>query len=106
MESFFKSFKTEEVYQNSYQTHEEITRATTDYIERFYNRKRLHSALGYQSPIECERTLTKIVGHDDDDVRFFAGTSSAAEKQNEMAYGQKERANHASHHGGYRPFQV
>jgi transposase InsO family protein len=55
MESFFKSFKTEEVYQNSYQSHEEVTRGATDYIERFYNRSRLHSSLGYQSPIEFER---------------------------------------------------
>jgi transposase InsO family protein len=59
MESFFKSFKTEEVYQNSYQTHEEVTRAATDYIERFYNRKRLHSALDYQSRIEFERQSSR-----------------------------------------------
>jgi transposase InsO family protein len=59
MESFFKSFKTEEVYQNNYHTHEEVTRAATDYIERFYNRKRLHSALDYQSPIEFERRRSK-----------------------------------------------
>jgi transposase InsO family protein len=55
MESFFKSFKTEEVYQNNYQTHEEASRAAANYIERFYNRIRLHSALGYRSPMDFER---------------------------------------------------
>lgn len=54
MESFFKSFKVEEVYRNKYATHEEATRAVTDYVERFYNRVRLHSALDYQSPIHFE----------------------------------------------------
>lgn len=55
MESFFKSFKSEEVYQNCYQSHEEASRAAADYIERFYNPVRLHSALGYCSPSVYER---------------------------------------------------
>ena len=55
-ESFFKSFKVEEVYRNQYFTHEQATRAVVDYIERFYNPVRLHSALGYKSPIQFEQT--------------------------------------------------
>ncbi len=55
-ESFFKSFKVEEVYRNQYFTHEQATRAVVDYIERFYNPVRLHSALGYKSPIQFEHT--------------------------------------------------
>jgi transposase InsO family protein len=54
MESFFKSFKVEEVYEQDYQTHEHATRGAIDYIERFYNRTRLHSSLDYASPIEFE----------------------------------------------------
>ena len=62
MESFYKSFKIEEVYQHpKYQTHEEATRGVTDYIERFYNRNRLHSALGYCSPIQFEQQLLSLV---------------------------------------------
>jgi putative transposase len=57
MESFFKTFKTEEVYQSDYQSHEDVVRSTVDYIERFYNATRLHSALGYLSPIEFEQSL-------------------------------------------------
>ena len=55
MESFFKSFKVEEVYHARYATHEQATRAATDYIERFYNPKRRHSALGYESPVLFEQ---------------------------------------------------
>lgn len=55
MESFFRSFKVEEVYRRDYATHEEATRGVTDYIERFYNHTRLHSSLGYVSPTEYER---------------------------------------------------
>ncbi len=54
MESFFKSFKVEEVYHSRYETHEQATRAVIDYIERFYNPKRLHSTLDYVSPNEFE----------------------------------------------------
>lgn len=55
MESFFKSFKVEEAYHENYETHEHAVRAATDYIERFYNPRRLHSALGYVSPNEFEQ---------------------------------------------------
>jgi putative transposase len=54
MESFFKSFKVEEVRRQVYDTCEQATRAVIDYIERFYNPVRLHSAIGFQSPIEFE----------------------------------------------------
>ena len=57
MESFFKSFKVEEVYQNKYDTFEDATRAVTDYVERFYNPERLHSSLDYQSPRDFEKSL-------------------------------------------------
>jgi putative transposase len=54
MESFFRGFKVEEVYWNEYQAHEQATRGVTDYIDRFYNRVRLHSSLDYLSPAEFE----------------------------------------------------
>ena len=57
MESFFKSFKVEEVYHEKYETHEHAVRAANDYIERFYNPQRLHSALDYLSPLEFEQRL-------------------------------------------------
>ena len=40
-----------------YESHEQAVRAVNDYIERFYNPKRLHSALSYVSPNEFEQRL-------------------------------------------------
>lgn len=62
VESFFKSFKVEEVYHNKYETHEQAVRAAADYIERFYNPVRLHSALGYVSLNEYEQQWRKRSG--------------------------------------------
>ena len=55
MESFFGTLKTELVYHREYETREEARSDIFDYIEVFYNRKRLHSALGYRSPADFEK---------------------------------------------------
>jgi len=57
MESFWSSLKTEWLHEKSFQTRHEAELAIFDYIETFYNPKRLHSALGYQSPVDFEREL-------------------------------------------------
>ncbi len=54
VESFFKTLKTELVYQQEYRTREEAERSIFEYVEVFYNRKRRHSSLGYVSPCEYE----------------------------------------------------
>src|SRR4051812_4241053 len=51
-ESWFNSFKNERVHDVRYATREEMKTEVFDYIEVFYNRKRQHSTLGYQSPIQ------------------------------------------------------
>ena len=53
-ESFFKTLKTEWVYHQKYKTIEEAELSVFEYIEIWYNRKRLHSALGYCTPVEFE----------------------------------------------------
>lgn len=58
-ESFFKTLKAELIYQNKYQTRQEAKQDIFEYIEVFYNRKRLHSALGYRTPIEYGK-LTNV----------------------------------------------
>jgi len=55
MESFFKSFKVEEVRHQRYDSHEQAVRAVIDYIERFYNSIRSHSSLGFVSPVQFEK---------------------------------------------------
>lgn len=50
MESFWSTLKTELVHLERYADHEQARRSIFEYIEVFYNRKRLHSSLGYVSP--------------------------------------------------------
>jgi transposase InsO family protein len=54
MESFWATLKTELIHQSRYATREEARAAIFEYIEVFYNRKRLHSSLGYVSPESFE----------------------------------------------------
>lgn len=50
MESFFATLKCELVHQQQYATHTQARQSIFEYVEVFYNRKRLHSSLGYVSP--------------------------------------------------------
>jgi putative transposase len=54
MESFWATLKRELVYCRRFATRSEAYRAIFEYIEVFYNRERLHSSLGYQSPVDFE----------------------------------------------------
>ena len=60
MESFFASLKKEHVHQSSFRTREEAKAAVFDYIEVFYNRQRLHSRIGYQTPVQARANMTKV----------------------------------------------
>ena len=57
VESFFATLKKEEVHRERYLTHEQAKASLFYYIEVFYNRRRRHSALGYQSPHDYEQSL-------------------------------------------------
>lgn len=54
-ESFFANLKNELIYHQDFKTRSEARSAIFDYIELFYNRKRLHQTLNYQTPDEYER---------------------------------------------------
>jgi transposase InsO family protein len=57
VESFWSSMKYETVYQHRFATRAEAKAALFAYMEAFYNRRRLHSSLGYVSPITFESQL-------------------------------------------------
>lgn len=60
MESFFGTLKTELIHHKHYKTRNEARRDIFEYIEIFYNRVRLHSALGYLSPLQfAAQTIPK-----------------------------------------------
>ncbi|MCR6650212.1 MAG: IS3 family transposase [Cellvibrionaceae bacterium] len=52
--SFFHSLKVEEVHHQDFQTRAEARAILFDCIEIFYNRQRLHSSIGYPSPVAFE----------------------------------------------------
>ena len=54
MESFFRTLKVEEVYMFEYETYGEVLKRIPYFIEKVYNKKRLHSSLEYMPPEEFE----------------------------------------------------
>jgi putative transposase len=54
-ESFMKTLKREEIYANKYDDLDHLRANVEEFIEHYYNRERLHSALGYRSPEEFEQ---------------------------------------------------
>jgi putative transposase len=58
-ESFMKTLKYEEVYRSDYRDQRDVRSSIGHFLEKVYNQKRLHSALGYLPPAEFERSLVK-----------------------------------------------
>lgn len=69
-ESFMKTLKREEIYARDYRDLEDLLESVEGFIENYYNRCRLHSALGYVSPEEFENES----GNRNGDARFGAAT--------------------------------
>jgi len=60
MESFFHTLKTELVHHRTYATRDEARRDLFSYVEGFYNRQRLHSALDYRTPDQAEQQAANL----------------------------------------------
>lgn len=60
-ERFMRTVKYEEVYMADYQTLIEARASIKHFIEEVYNRKRLHSALGYRPPVEFEQLFSQPI---------------------------------------------
>ena len=53
-ESFMKTLKQEEIYCRDYRDLEDLETHVEEFLDRYYNQRRLHSALGYRTPAEFE----------------------------------------------------
>ena len=56
MESFFKTLKVERIYPVRYDTRAQARLDIVDWIEGFYNRVRMHTAIGFVAPVTRERS--------------------------------------------------
>ena len=54
-ESFFATFKVDLIHRRAWQDVHDVREAVFEYIEVFYNRRRLHSSLGYKTPAQVEK---------------------------------------------------
>jgi transposase InsO family protein len=73
-ESFMKTLKQEEIHCCQYRNMEELAANLEEFIDHYYNRQRLHSALGYRTPEEAERDAPKAT--DGAMMRYFSPPSS------------------------------
>ena len=60
MESFYKTLKYEEVHLCNYQSYEDVIERLPFFLEEVYNRKRLHSSIGYVPPSEFEAAISNM----------------------------------------------
>jgi len=58
-ESFMRILKYEEIYLAEYETYEDVVNRLPHFIEEIYNRKRIHSSIGYLTPVEFEWQIMK-----------------------------------------------
>jgi putative transposase len=70
-ESFMKTLKREEIYANKYRDLAHLRENIAEFIDNYYNRVRLHSALGYTPPEEFEQSVTTVPKSQGATLSFF-----------------------------------
>jgi putative transposase len=84
-ESFMKTLKQEEIYCNQYADFSELSAHLEEFIDTYYNRQRLHSALGYRTPEEFEQDAVAAPAsgssHEAATLKFFTPKGLAESKE-------------------------
>lgn len=80
-ESFLKTLKREEIYANTYRDLEHLRTNMAAFIDQYYNRIRLHSALGYRQPEEFERVVAPRLPAGAATMQFFRPTECFSSKE-------------------------
>ena len=84
-ESFMKTLKREEIYAHTYREFDHLRTHLEAFIERYYNRDRLHSALGYRPPEEFEQVARSATTATGATMRFFKPRARAASPVRDQA---------------------
>ena len=87
-ESFMKTLKREEIYANKYDDLEHLRANIGEFIEQYYNRLRLHSALGYQSPEEFEQKIESQVESRSATMEFFENKDENEQEKSTTSLGK------------------
>ncbi len=77
MRSFMKTLKQEEIYTRRYRDRIDLEACIGEVIERYYNRRPLHSALGYRTPEQFEYSLHPLPSAQEAISERQTGTSDA-----------------------------
>ena len=102
-ESFIKTLKQEEIYGHPYRDLEELRLHLREFIEDYYNRRRLHSALGYRTPAEFEAARPTGVPRAQLSASIklsFQGIGRAIHPMNQELQPQREREVEEVKNGG------
>lgn len=88
-ESFIKTLKREEIYAHKYEDMEHLRANIEEFVEEYYNRQRLHSALGYRSPEEFEQQTELAESAESRSVRmtFFDGNEKNSKNDSTRVLG-------------------
>jgi transposase InsO family protein len=86
-ESFMKTLKQEEIYLNDYRDLEHLRMNVEEFLEQYYNRRRLHSSLAYQSPEEFEQSLSPTISSAAVKMSFFRHQESSRSDELNIATG-------------------
>jgi transposase InsO family protein len=97
-ESFMKTLKREEIYANQYEDLDDLRGNIEQFIDRYYNRQRLHSALGYRPPEEFEQASIQAIESAGATMSFFRhGEIYRSDEKQEQENGEPLLANSPPH---------
>ena len=83
-ESFIKTLKREEIYTNDYRDLDHLRTNIERFIEQYYNRLRLHSALGYRPPEEFEHAVAPIMPSSAATIQWFRPAEEGYQRSGRM----------------------
>ena len=102
-ESFLKTLKREEIYANDYRDLEHLFANIEVFIEQYYNRCRLHSALGYRPPEEFEQEASPAINSAGATMSFFRHREIYQSDEGAYSRGERPKSRPPAHRSDESP---